>query len=358
MSGKNAPAKTMQDMDAQEVQAALAEALNAEIEAAIEANDADPTAEDGAGKDEEEHRVVSMTRDDDEEDDELSSLFGDQENPFAAAAEFAEHVRMTEALLFAAAEPLDEPTIAKRLPENAAIKDILEALQKQYENRGVTLSRTGKKWQFVTAPDVAHILQIEQVQPKKLSRAALETLAIIAYHQPCTRAEIEEVRGVAVSAGSLDKLLEIGWIRLRGRKDDTPGRPLLYGTSQEFLEHFGLESVSHLPGMADLKAAGLLDARLPPDFVVPTPRDGDEIETDENEPPETDFVEDFHQASTGADLEEDDEIDAELADDLEENDFEEGDPEAAEIVEEPDMIAGEEIDDDAFDAEEEPEDDR
>ncbi|MBD0427271.1 SMC-Scp complex subunit ScpB [Aquisalinus flavus] len=299
-----------------------------------------------------------MTRDDDEEDDELSSLFGDQENPFAAAAEFAEHVRMTEALLFAAAEPLDEPTIAKRLPENAAIKDILEALQKQYENRGVTLSRTGKKWQFVTAPDVAHILQIEQVQPKKLSRAALETLAIIAYHQPCTRAEIEEVRGVAVSAGSLDKLLEIGWIRLRGRKDDTPGRPLLYGTSQEFLEHFGLESVSHLPGMADLKAAGLLDARLPPDFVVPTPRDGDEIETDENEPPETDFVEDFHQASTGADLEEDDEIDAELADDLEENDFEEGDPEAAEIVEEPDMIAGEEIDDDAFDAEEEPEDDR
>ncbi|NHK29022.1 SMC-Scp complex subunit ScpB [Parvularcula flava] len=302
-----------------------------------------------------------MTRDEDDEDNELKELFGDQENPFAAAAEFAEHVRMTEALLFAAVEPLDEPTIAKRLPENAAIKDILEALQKQYENRGVTLSKTGRKWQFVTAPDVAHVLQIEQVQPKKLSRAALETLAIIAYHQPCTRAEIEEVRGVAVSAGSLDKLLEIGWIRLRGRKEDTPGRPLLYGTSQEFLENFGLESVSHLPGMADLKAAGLLDARLPPDFVIPTPKDGDEIETDENEPPETDFVENFHEADEevgdNADLDEDGEIDAELADDFEDG-FEEDDPEAAEIVEEPAMIAGDDIEEDEISDEEESEEDR
>jgi len=358
MSGKNAPAKTMQDMDAQEVQAALAEALNAEIGAEIEAKDADVEELEA---EEEEHRVVSMTRDEDEDDDELKELFGDQENPFAAAAEFAEHVRMTEALLFAAVEPLDEATIAKRLPENAAIKDILEALQKQYENRGVTLSKTGRKWQFVTAPDVAHVLQIEQVQPKKLSRAALETLAIIAYHQPCTRAEIEEVRGVAVSAGSLDKLLEIGWIRLRGRKEDTPGRPLLYGTSQEFLENFGLESVSHLPGMADLKAAGLLDARLPPDFVIPTPKDGDEIETDENEPPVTDFVENFHEtdeeAGEDAELEEDAEIDAELAEDFEDG-FEEDDPEAAEIVEEPEMIAGDSLEEDDLGDEEEPEEDR
>ena len=354
MSGKNAPAKTMQEMDAQEVQAALAEALEAEIEA----KDAEV---DDLEAEEEEHRVVSMTRDEDDEADELKELFGDQENPFAAAAEFAEHVRMTEALLFAAVEPLDEAAIVKRLPENAAIKDILEALQKQYENRGVTLLKTGRKWQFVTAPDVAHVLEIEQVQPKKLSRAALETLAIIAYHQPCTRAEIEEVRGVAVSAGSLDKLMEIGWIRLRGRKEDTPGRPLLYGTSQEFLENFGLESVSHLPGMADLKAAGLLDARLPPDFVIPTPKDGDEIETDENEPPETDFVENFHEADAEAgdeaDLDEDGEIDAELSEDFEDG-FDEDDPEAAEIVEEPEMIAGDDIEDDDFGDGDEPEDDR
>ena len=304
MSGNN-PSKDMTHMDAHAAQNALAEALEAEMEAGEEiVSDDEETAQ---------RKIVSMGRDDttgaeggDGDDEAIAELFDMDENPFAAAAEFAEHVRMAEALLFAAMEPLDEATIADRLPDGAQVKDILEALQKQYESRGVTLNKSGRKWQFVTAPDVAHVLQREQVQPKKLTRAALETLAIIAYHQPCTRAEIEEVRGVAVSKGSLDTLMEIGWIRLRGRKEDTPGRPLLYGTSQEFLENFGLASVSHLPGMADLKAAGLLDARLPPDFVVPTPKDGDEMEQEENEAPETDFVQDYHE---GREDEEDEAVD-------------------------------------------------
>ncbi len=294
MSSKEAPATDFSALDVQEAQAALAEALDAQIEQ-------DELKEEGA---EQEHDVtdeVVRLPTDDLTDDPME-LFDTDENPFEAAAEFARRVRMVEALLFAASEALDEKTIKERLPEGSDIKELLSSLQQQYENRGIHLKKTGKKWQFVTAPEVAHVLEIEQVQPRKLSKAALETLAIIAYHQPCTRAEIEEVRGVAVSKGSLDHLLEVGWINLRGRREDTPGRPLLYGTSQTFLEHFGLESVSHLPGMADLKAAGLLDARLPPGFTVPTPKDENGVEeenTDENQ----EFVQDFH-----------DEVDAELDD--------------------------------------------
>jgi segregation and condensation protein B len=285
MSHDDATAKELDQMDVQEAQAALAEALDAEMEPA--------DAPEETSSEEAAERVVLLDTEE-ASDEELKDLFGDEENPFAAAAEFAEHVRMTEALLFAAVEPLDEATLQDRLPESARIKDIMEALQQQYENRGVNVKKMGRKWQFVTAPAVAHVLEKQQVQPRKLSRAALETLAIIAYHQPCTRAEIEEVRGVAVSKGSLDILMEIGWLRLRGRKEDTPGRPLLYGTSQEFLEHFGLQNISHLPGMADLKAAGLLEARLPPDFAIPTPKAEDGVEGDENEPPEGEFVQDFH----------------------------------------------------------------
>ena len=209
------------------------------------------------------------------------------------AAQMAEHARYAEALLFAAVEPLDETTLKDRLPEGADIAAILEALQAQYQNHGIILSRIANKWRFVTAPDVAHILDKERVEPRKLSKAALETLAIIAYHQPCTRADIEDVRGVAVSKGSLDQLLEIGWIRLRGRRKDAPGRPVLYGTSQVFLEHFGLENLSDLPGISDLKAAGLLDARLPPDFQIPTPN-SDELEEESEDLSETpEFAQDF-----------------------------------------------------------------
>ena len=215
-------------------------------------------------------------------------------SPVWTAAQTAEQVRMAEALLFAAAEPLDEVTIADRLPAGADIPRVLDLLKLQYENRGVVLSKIAQRWRFVTAADVAHVLQKERVEPRKLSRAALETLAIIAYHQPCTRADIEDVRGVSVARGSLDQLMEIGWVRLRGRRKDVPGRPVLYATTPAFQEHFGLESLADLPGMADLKAAGLLDARLPPDFAVPIPRDddGDDVDddTDENA---GEFAEDF-----------------------------------------------------------------
>jgi segregation and condensation protein B len=215
-------------------------------------------------------------------------------DPVWSAAEMAGHLRMTEALLFAAAEPLDEEAIAARLPAGADVKGLLETLERQYENRGVILSKAGGKYRFITAPDVAPILETEKVEPKRLSRAALETLAIIAYHQPCTRADIEDVRGVAVSPGSLDQLMEIGWVRMRGRRRTAPGRPILYGTTQAFLEHFNLESVSDLPGMADLKAAGLLDARLPPGFVVPAPTDDlADADIEEVDAAESEFVTDF-----------------------------------------------------------------
>ena len=206
--------------------------------------------------------------------------------------DLAEHQRMVEALLFAAAEPLDEKSIAGRLPAGAAVGDLLARVAADYEGRGVVLKKVEAKWRFVTAPDVAHVLQKEKVTQRKLSRAALETLAIIAYHQPCTRADIEDVRGVQVAKGSLDQLLEIGWVKMRGKRRDAPGRPTLYGTTEAFLEHFGLESVMDLPGLSDLKAAGLLDARLPPGFSVPSPVDGDDEEGEEAEE-SGEFAQDF-----------------------------------------------------------------
>lgn len=217
--------------------------------------------------------------------------------------EIAEHTRMVEALLFAAAEPLDQRTLEGRLPAGADIDTIIDQLSQDYASRGVNLQKIDKKWRFVTASDVAHVLEKEQIAPRRLSRAALETLAIIAYHQPCTRADIEDVRGVAVSKGSLDQLLEIGWVRMRGKRRDVPGRPTLYGTSDEFLEHFGLETVTDLPGIADLKAAGLLDARLPPGFSVPSPVDGDELDDGGDESENDDFVQDFHESADDADPE-------------------------------------------------------
>lgn len=237
------------------------------------------------------------------EDESVSGDNDDDDKKRAPAAqwseeEIAEHARMAEALLFAAAEPLDETSIADRLPVGADIARILEQLAADYEMRGVALQKIDKKWRFVTAPDVAHVLEKEKVTPRRLSRAALETLAIIAYHQPCTRADIEDVRGVQVAKGSLDQLLEIGWIRMRGKRRDVPGRPILYGTTEDFLEHFGLESVQDLPGLADLKAAGLLDARLPPGFAVPSPEDADGGDED-NDGEEAEFAQDFLEEENG-----------------------------------------------------------
>ena len=184
----------------------------------------------------------------------------------------SEHLRMTEALLFAASEPLDAKALATSLPEGADVAGLLKELQEIYEKRGVTLVNVAGKWQFRTAPDLAFLLRKEQPEQKRLSRAAIETLAIIAYHQPVTRAEIEDIRGVAVSKGTVDMLMEIGWVKIRGRKR-TPGRPVTYGTSDAFLVHFGLESVTHLPGVDELKAAGFLDAIPPAGFEVPNPSD-------------------------------------------------------------------------------------
>ncbi|TNE42215.1 MAG: SMC-Scp complex subunit ScpB [Alphaproteobacteria bacterium] len=194
-----------------------------------------------------------------------------------------EHVRMAEALLFAAAEPLDERTLSDRMPDGIYFPAVLEQLKKDYAKRGVQLLQVGNKWTFRTAPDLSYLMEKERVEMRRLSRAGIETLAIIAYHQPVTRAEIEEIRGVTVSKGTIDVLMEIEWVRMRGRKR-VPGRPVLYGTTDAFLEHFGLETVKDLPGMDELKAAGLLDARLPPGFSVPMPDDSpDEIDEDDED---------------------------------------------------------------------------
>ena len=176
----------------------------------------------------------------------------------------AGQLRMIEALLFAAAEPLDAKSLAERLPDGADIAGLLDRLRAIYEPRGVNLVNVAGKWCFRTAPDLAFLLERERVELKKLSRAATEALAIIAYHQPVTRAEIEEVRGVALSRGTLDVLLEAGWIRPRGRRE-TPGRPMTYGTTEDFLIHFGLEKLADLPGLDELKAAGLLDSQPRPE---------------------------------------------------------------------------------------------
>ncbi len=193
-----------------------------------------------------------------------------------------EHVRMAEALLFAAAEPLDLATLADRLPDETHIPTVLEKIKVDYETRGVNLVSVAGRWMFRTSSDLGFLMEKERVEQRRLSRAAIETLAIIAYHQPVTRAEIEEIRGVSVSKGTIDVLMEVGWVRLKGRKR-VPGRPITYGTSDDFLEHFGLETVRDLPGLEELKAAGLLDARLPPGFSVPDPDDVDLEEEEDDE---------------------------------------------------------------------------
>jgi segregation and condensation protein B len=192
-----------------------------------------------------------------------------------------EHLRIIEALLFAAAQPLDEKTLKSRLPEGVDLKETLQALQAEYAPRGVNLVKIAGKWTFRTAGDLSWLLTKEAIVPKKLSRAATETLAVIAYHQPVTRVEVEEIRGVAMSKGTFDLLLEIGWVRPRGRRK-TPGRPLTYGTTETFLSHFGLESLETLPGLEELKGSGLLDGRLPPGFAVPMPSDDPTLREDED----------------------------------------------------------------------------
>ncbi|MBT9292201.1 SMC-Scp complex subunit ScpB [Hyphomicrobiaceae bacterium 22] len=189
--------------------------------------------------------------------------------------------RMVEALLFAAAEPLDERTLAERLPAGADLRGALRDLEADYRARGVNLLRVAGKWMFRTASDLAWLMAREAHETRRLSRPALETLAAIAYHQPVTRAEVEAIRGVGLSKGTLDVLLETGWVRMRGRRR-TPGRPVTYGTSEAFLIHFGLDSLRDLPGLEELKGAGLLEGRIPPGFHVPMPTDDPALTPDED----------------------------------------------------------------------------
>jgi segregation and condensation protein B len=192
----------------------------------------------------------------------------------------AEELRLLEAMLFASAEPLDEKSLSARLPTGVDVRTALARLCDEYASCGVNLVRINGKWTFRTASDLSWLLSKESTETRKLSRAAVETLAIIAYHQPVTRAEIEEIRGVSTSKGSVDVLLETGWIRPRGRRK-APGRPVTYGTSEAFLSHFGLDAVTDLPGLEELKGSALLDGRLPPGFSVPIPSDDPALREDE-----------------------------------------------------------------------------
>ena len=216
------------------------------------------------------------------------------------APPIAEQERMGEAILFASAEPVSVRELSGRLPHGSDPAEALAHLRKRYEGRGVRVVRVGDAWAFRTAPDLGFLMQKETVEVRKLSRAAIETLAIIAYHQPVTRAEIEEIRGVSVSRGTVDQLLELEWIKL-GRRRMTPGRPVTFVVTESFLDHFGLEAARDLPGMKELRAAGLLDNRAPPgtealdddetqdssqtdlfnDEVTPDIEDGDVIDSDD-----------------------------------------------------------------------------
>ena len=195
-------------------------------------------------------------------------------------AERSQHLRIVEAILFASAEPVSIAKLQEFLPAETNIEGLLLDLQENYSNRGVNLGQVAGKWAFRTAEDMSAVLRKETTEQKKLTKAALETLSIVAYHQPVTRAEIEDIRGVAISKGTLDNLLEIGWVRMRGRRK-TPGRPVTYGTTEMFLSQFGLNELTDLPGLHELKAAGLLDGNIPPGFDVPIPRVTDELTADE-----------------------------------------------------------------------------
>ncbi len=197
-----------------------------------------------------------------------------------------EDVRIAEAMVFASAEPLEESAIVARLSDGADVGAVMEDLKRLYAGRGVNLIRVARRWTFRTAEDLSWLLAREDEDRRKLSRAAIETLAIVAYHQPVTRADIEEIRGVAVSKGALDVLMEAGWVRMRGRRK-APGRPITYGTTTEFLIQFGLDAISDLPGLDELQATGLFDGKLPAGYGVPQPSDEPALRADEDPLDET-----------------------------------------------------------------------
>lgn len=189
--------------------------------------------------------------------------------------------RIAEALVFASSEPVRESLIAGKLTDGIDVATVMANLSRSYAHRGVNLVRVGDAWAFRTAADLGFLIRHEETEVKKLSRAGLEVMSIIAYHQPVTRAEIEDIRGVATSRGTLDVLLETGWVRMRGRRR-TPGRPVTYATTPAFLDHFGLEDLRDLPGMDELKGAGLLSGRIPAGFQMPAPPANDDLAEDED----------------------------------------------------------------------------
>lgn len=198
--------------------------------------------------------------------------------------------RIAEALVFASSEPVETKAIAARLPVGTDVEKVMTRLSAFYAERGVNLLRVGDAWAFRTSADLSFLIHREQTETKKLSRAALEVLSIVAYHQPVTRAEIEDIRGVATSKGTLDVLMEASWVKMRGRRR-TPGRPVTYGTTSAFLDHFGLEELRDLPGLDELKGAGLLSARIPSNFKVPLPPANDDLTDDEDPITEMDLEE-------------------------------------------------------------------
>ncbi len=198
-----------------------------------------------------------------------------------AERRFAHGVRVAEALLFASDAPLAAEDIARMMPQGVVAEEVLGELERLYRSRGVNLLRIAGKWMFRTAPDLGHLLRKDSEEPRKLGRAALETLAIIAYHQPMTRAEIEELRGVSTNKGTLDTLLEAGFVRMRGRRR-TPGRPVTFGTTETFLVQFGLDRVSDLPGLEEIAGAGLVDAPIPVGLGLPLPSDDAALRADED----------------------------------------------------------------------------
>jgi segregation and condensation protein B len=195
--------------------------------------------------------------------------------------EQAEAERIAEALVFASTQPVSEAFIAERLPRVVDVRAMMVRLKDQYAHRGVNLVQVDDAWAFRTAADLSFVIRTDEDEVRKLSRAALEVLAIIAYHQPVTRAEIEDIRGVQTSRGTLDVLMEAGWVRFRGRRR-TPGRPVTLGTTRDFLDHFGLEELRDLPGIEELKGAGLLSGRIPANFNIPSPLMSDELTEDED----------------------------------------------------------------------------
>lgn len=210
----------------------------------------------------------------------MTNALQDEEDGGGAEA-FAQALRVVEALLFASAAPLPADELARAIPGGIDVDHVLARLAEFYASRGVNLRRVAGGYAFRTAPDLGYLLAAEAEPPRRLSRAALEVLSIIAYHQPVTRAEIEEIRGVATAKGTLDILLEAGWVRLRGRRR-SPGRPVTFGTTPAFLDHFGLDRIDDLPGLEELKGTGFIEGRLTRDLAVPVPDDDPDLRGDED----------------------------------------------------------------------------